>query len=132
MAPGAPRQCWPGEKDNGDSLVMIEDQAIANMYAIEAVALFDHYHFRKKMRETPNAKALTLWYPNKLGMPHPWWKQYYDPSQIQMRDRYLFAGLELPARAIRDKVCGLGSYRQGRSCAQDKEGANAAQGRSCT
>ena len=29
---------------------MIEDAAIANMFAIEAVALFDHYHFRKVMQ----------------------------------------------------------------------------------
>ena len=39
-----------GEEANGDSLAMIEDAAIANMFAIEAVALFDHYHFRKVMQ----------------------------------------------------------------------------------
>jgi len=86
-----------GEKDNGDSLAVIQDAAIANMYAIEAVALFDHYHFRKKMREALSSKPLTLWYPNKPGMPQPWWKQYYARTQIQMRDRYLFADLELRA-----------------------------------
>src|ERR1700720_4227955 len=39
-----------GEQANGDSLAMIEDAAVANMFAIEAVALFDHYHFRKVMQ----------------------------------------------------------------------------------
>jgi phosphatidylserine/phosphatidylglycerophosphate/cardiolipin synthase-like enzyme len=86
-----------GEEDNGDSLAMIEDAAIANMYAIEAVALFDHYHFRKKMQESPVNEPFTLWYPGKPGMPTPWWKQYYDETKIQMRDRYLFADLPLPA-----------------------------------
>jgi len=86
-----------GEESNGDSLAMIEDAAIANMYAIEAVALFDHYHFRKKMAQTSDAKPLTLWRPNKPGMPTPWWRQYYDKTQIQMRDRCLFAGVALPA-----------------------------------
>jgi phosphatidylserine/phosphatidylglycerophosphate/cardiolipin synthase-like enzyme len=85
-----------GEQQNGDSLAMIEDAAIANMYAIEAVALFDHYHFRKKMRAATSSQPFALWYPNKPGMPKPWWTPSYDPTQIQMRDRYLFAGLPLP------------------------------------
>jgi phosphatidylserine/phosphatidylglycerophosphate/cardiolipin synthase-like enzyme len=86
-----------GEKQNGDSLAMIEDAAVANMYAVEAVALFDHYHYRKKAQAATKTWPLSLWYPGKPGMPDPWWKQYYDPSRIQMRDRYLFAGLPLPA-----------------------------------
>ncbi len=46
-----------GENQNGDSLAMIEDAAIANMFAIEAVALFDHYHFRKVMQTVTAARA---------------------------------------------------------------------------
>jgi hypothetical protein len=77
---------------------MIEDAALANMFAIEAVALFDHYHFRKAMQKvTASEPPLTLWYPGKPNAPQPWWKAYYDPTRIQMRDRYLFAGLPLPA-----------------------------------
>ena len=86
-----------GEQANGDSLFMIEDGAIANMFAIEGVALFDHYHFRKKAKAATKANPLTLWYPGKPGMPTPWWKQYFDTSKIQMRDRYLFADIPLPA-----------------------------------
>jgi hypothetical protein len=87
-----------GEQANGDSLAMIEDAAVANMFAIEAVALFDHYHFRKVMQTvTANEPPLTLWYPGKPNAPHPWWKAYFDPTRIQMRDRYLFADLPLPA-----------------------------------
>jgi len=52
-----------GEQANGDSLAMIEDAAVANMFAIEAVALFDHYHFRKVMQPvTVKEPPLTLWY----------------------------------------------------------------------
>jgi phospholipase D-like protein len=86
-----------GEQANGDSLAMIEDAAVANMFAIEAVALFDHYHFRKVMQTiTVKEPPLTLWYPGKPNAPNPWWKAYYDPKRIQMRDRYLFSGLPLP------------------------------------
>jgi phosphatidylserine/phosphatidylglycerophosphate/cardiolipin synthase-like enzyme len=87
-----------GEQANGDSLAMIEDPAVANMFAIEAVALFDHYHFRKVMQQvTVKEPPLTLWYPGKPNAPDPWWKAYYDPKRIQMRDRYLFSALPLPA-----------------------------------
>jgi phosphatidylserine/phosphatidylglycerophosphate/cardiolipin synthase-like enzyme len=87
-----------GEQANGDSLAMIEDAAVANMFAIEAVALFDHFHFRKVMQQvTVKEPPLTLWYPGKPNAPDPWWKAYYDLKRIQMRDRYLFAALPLPA-----------------------------------
>jgi len=87
-----------GEQANGDSLAMIEDAAVANMFAIEAVALFDHYHFRKVMQQvTAKEPPLTLWYPGKPNAAIAWWKAYYDPTRIQMRDRYLFADLPLPA-----------------------------------
>jgi len=86
-----------GEQANGDSLAMIEDAAVANMFAIEAVALFDHYHFRKVMQTvTEKLPPLTLWYPGKPNAPTPWWKAYYDLKQIQMRDRLLFADVPLP------------------------------------
>ena len=86
-----------GEQDNGDSLAMIEDAAIANMYAVEAVAMFDHFHFRKVMQEiTTKQPPLTLWYPDKPNAPTAWWKAYYDPKRIQMRDRLLFAEQPLP------------------------------------
>ena len=86
-----------GENQNGDNLVMIEDAAVANMYAIEAIAVFDHFHFRKAMQQVTTAQPpLTLWYPGKPSAPTAWWKAYYDLKQIQMRDRYLFADLPLP------------------------------------
>ena len=39
-----------GEKANGDSLIMVEDQVFASVYAIEALKMFDHYSFRDKMK----------------------------------------------------------------------------------
>jgi hypothetical protein len=62
------------------------------------VAMFDHFHFRKVMQEiTTKQPPLTLWYPGKPNAPTPWWKAYYDPKRIHMRDRLLFAGQPLPA-----------------------------------
>jgi hypothetical protein len=86
-----------GETQNGDSLTMIEDQSVAMMYAIEAIAMFDHYHFRKAMQRVTVAEPLSLWYPGKPNAPTPWWKEYYDPQKIQLRDRCLFANVPLPS-----------------------------------
>jgi phosphatidylserine/phosphatidylglycerophosphate/cardiolipin synthase-like enzyme len=92
-----------GEEDNGDSLAMIEDASIATMYAIEAVAMFDHYHFNKAANAATAVKPLTLWSPGKSDPP--WWQEYYDKTKIQMRDRCLFANVPLPSdMAVTKKV----------------------------
>ena len=39
-----------GETGNGDNLVMIEDPRVATSYAIEALRIFDHLHFRSNMQ----------------------------------------------------------------------------------
>lgn len=85
-----------GETQNGDSLAMIEDEAVANMYAVEAVATFDHYHFRKVMQTGTKSQPITLWFPGKTGAAAPWWQPYYDKTSIQFRDRCLFAQVALP------------------------------------
>ncbi len=89
-----------GEEANGDSLIMIKDPVIASMYAIEAVRLFDHYAFRKYMEKATVAKPLTLWFPGKADAPTPWWKPFYTTTDIRFRDRYLFAGVPLPAGVV--------------------------------
>ncbi len=58
-----------GEEDNGDSLAMIEDAAIANMFAIEAVAMFDHYHFRKVMQTVTTRSAADPVVPGQTEAP---------------------------------------------------------------
>lgn len=40
-----------GEAGNGDNLVMIEDPRVATSYAIEALRVFDHLHFRSVMSD---------------------------------------------------------------------------------
>jgi phosphatidylserine/phosphatidylglycerophosphate/cardiolipin synthase-like enzyme len=85
-----------GEVANGDNLVMINDPTIASIYAIEAVRLFDHYSFRQSMQKATSNAPLTLWYPGKPGAPSPWWTAYYEPTNIKLRDRCLFAEVALP------------------------------------
>ncbi len=78
-----------GEEANGDNLLAIDDRAVATAYAIEAIRLFDHYHFRDAMQGATDARPLILQGP---GETPPWWQPYYDPANVKSRDRQLFAG----------------------------------------
>jgi len=86
-----------GEAENGDSLAMIEDESVACVYAIEAMALFDHFHFNEKRNKATRNDPLTLWAPGDPKRPLPWWKPSYDETAIAFRDRCLFAKIPLPA-----------------------------------
>lgn len=100
MAPG-------GEEGNGDNLVMIKDQRIATSYALEAVRIFDHLHFRDSMQKgLGKAKAKTKTKAKKPGTPAPltlkkpkaisgqeaWFARFYKKNSDDAVDRVLFSG----------------------------------------
>jgi len=80
-----------GEKENGDHLIRIEDRKIAIAYAIEALKLFDHFHFRVSAQAPDAPTTLRLQKPPAPGKK-PWFDQYYRPGHVKERDRKLFAG----------------------------------------
>jgi hypothetical protein len=77
-----------GEQSNGDNLVAITDPEVATAYAIEAIRLVDHYHFRAVMQTATSAAPLTL---QTGAAANKWWQPYYDPKDIHCRDRLLFS-----------------------------------------
>jgi phosphatidylserine/phosphatidylglycerophosphate/cardiolipin synthase-like enzyme len=81
----------PADKKNGENLLLIRDRRIAVAYTIEALRIFDHYHFRVAQREAKKAKkTLQLAKPPRERGEKPWWQEdYTDPRKI--RDRELFA-----------------------------------------
>ncbi len=85
-----------GEKGNGDNLVMIEDPLVATGYAIEALRLFDHLHFRSVMQANRGARgtapaALTLSKPTALSRKPAWFERYYGGDGQLEHDRLLFS-----------------------------------------
>ena len=46
----------PADQKNGENLVVIRDRRVAVSYTIEALRIFDHYHFRIAQREAKKAK----------------------------------------------------------------------------
>ena len=76
---------------NGENLLVIRDRRVAASYAIEALRIFDHYHFRALEREADDSdETLTLSRPPAKPGEQAWWKPYYtEPAKA--RDREVFA-----------------------------------------
>ena len=94
-----------GEEGNGDNLVMIEDCRVATSYAIEAIRVFDHLHFRTMMKEAFDGQAkpadaagakkataaLTLKKPQALSGQPPWFASSYQAGTQAENDRKIFS-----------------------------------------
>lgn len=86
---GSSNMAAGGEKANGDNLICIEDRKVAIAYAVEALRMFDHFHFRVKAKESGAPQTLRLAKPPAPG-EKPWFSQYYRTGHIRERDRKLF------------------------------------------
>ncbi|HMJ07919.1 MAG TPA: phospholipase D-like domain-containing protein [Pyrinomonadaceae bacterium] len=76
---------------NGENLVLIRDRRIAVSYMIEALRIFDHYHFRVAQAEAKKArKKLLLAKPPSNAGEKPWWRDDYQ-NAVKIRDRELFS-----------------------------------------
>lgn len=89
MYTGSSNLAGGGEKNNGDHLIRIEDRKIAVVYAIEALRLFDHFHFRVNASQPGALHTLRLAKPPAAG-EKPWFDAYYRPGHVKARDRELF------------------------------------------
>jgi phosphatidylserine/phosphatidylglycerophosphate/cardiolipin synthase-like enzyme len=81
----------PADQKNGENLLVVKDRRIAVSYTIEALRIFDHYHFRILQKQAKTAKKkLQLAKPPRKPGEKPWWDDdYSNPRKI--RDRELFA-----------------------------------------
>jgi len=83
-----------GEEKNGDNLVMIEDPKVATSYAIEALRIFDHLHFRSRMMDATragNTEALVLKKPEAMSGKPAWFEKFYVAGSQAESDRKLFS-----------------------------------------
>ncbi len=95
-----------GESNNGDHLIMIEDQRVATSYAIEALRVFDHLHFRSLMQEATKKKKagaetkakedpLKLKKPKAIsGAEENWFEPSYKAGSQKEKDRKIFSGTD--------------------------------------
>jgi phosphatidylserine/phosphatidylglycerophosphate/cardiolipin synthase-like enzyme len=79
------------DTSNGENLLVIRDRKVATSYVVEAVRLFDHYHFRVAQLEAKKAKKkLQLAKPPRKTGEKAWWADDYT-NQRKILDRELFA-----------------------------------------
>lgn len=88
-----------GEQSNGDNLLEIHDAGVATAFAIEALALVDHFQFldrsstpKSKSQPPPASKQQAAssagWF---LSTSDAWAKPYFDAGDLHFVDRTLFA-----------------------------------------
>jgi phosphatidylserine/phosphatidylglycerophosphate/cardiolipin synthase-like enzyme len=83
----------PADVKNGENLLLIRDRRIATSYMIEALRIFDHYHFRVAQAEAKKNKGsdkLLLKKPPRNTTESAWWAEDYAEAR-KIRDRELFA-----------------------------------------
>jgi phosphatidylserine/phosphatidylglycerophosphate/cardiolipin synthase-like enzyme len=92
-----------GEENNGDNLIAVHDGDVATVFAIEALALVDHFDFldrtqtdagnktkaRKKAPPASKHQAAVDagWF---LSTDDKWTEKYFDPKDLHSVDRQLF------------------------------------------
>lgn len=82
---------YSADRTNGENLLVVRDRRIATAYMVEAIRIFDHYHFRVAQSDASRAhRKLALRKPPGLSGKDPWWREdYADP--VKIRDRKVFA-----------------------------------------
>lgn len=76
---------------NGENLVVIRNKRVAVAYMIEALRLFDHYHFRVAQKEArQTGKRLMLTPAPADEAAKPWWDEYYTDKR-KIKDREMFS-----------------------------------------
>jgi hypothetical protein len=81
----------PADVKNGENLLLIRDRRVAVSYTIEALRIFDHYHFRIAQQDAKKAKKkLQLAKPPREAGEVAWWDEDYTNAH-KIRDRELFA-----------------------------------------
>ena len=97
---GSSNLALAGEQVNGDNLIAIHDPDIAAVFALEALALVDHFDFldrsstkaqkapEKVKKASKQQQAVEAgWF---LATTDEWVDKYYDPNDLRFVDRNLF------------------------------------------
>jgi len=81
----------PADLKNGEHLLLIRDRRVSVSYVVEALRIFDHYHFRVAQQAAKTAKReFVLAKPPRSSGEKPWWGEDYTNAR-KIRDRELFA-----------------------------------------
>ncbi len=79
---GSSNLAFGPEKRNGDNLLEIHDPATVTAFAVEAIRLVDHFHFRNRQQ---HAERFDL----QASAAQPWYASYYDQDDLHCLERTL-------------------------------------------
>jgi len=80
----------PADHKNGENLLLIRNQRIAVSYMVQALSIFDHYHFRVAQASAAGSPHALRLKPAPRPGEQAWWEEHYsDP--VKILDRQLFA-----------------------------------------
>jgi hypothetical protein len=114
-----------GEQSNGDNLLAIHDARVAEVFAVEAIRLVDHYQFRAAAQAATQVHPLML---SPCGSPKKWWARDYDPNDMYNVQRELFAAGPSAVTSIPSGVSS-GTAQAAASGSRVKKGTANAKGR---
>lgn len=97
---GSSNLALKGEQVNGDNLLVIRDADVATVFALEAIALVDHFDFLDRVNTKQKTKRAKPKFASKqqealsagwfLSTTGKWAEPYFDSGDLRSVDRMLF------------------------------------------
>ncbi len=84
---GSSNLAYTPEQKNGDNLLEIRDKDVVTAFAIEAIRLIDHFHWRN--REMTDAKLKKGVYLRDDSESKKWYASYYNKKDLLWLERTL-------------------------------------------
>jgi phosphatidylserine/phosphatidylglycerophosphate/cardiolipin synthase-like enzyme len=85
---GSSNLAYNPEQKNGDNLIEIRDDDVVTAFAIEAIRLVDHFHWRNKKRSADEEKT-PLYLNDNKDQKDIWYKSYYSDTDLHYLERTL-------------------------------------------
>jgi hypothetical protein len=85
---GSSNLAYNPEQKNGDNLIEIRDEDVVTAFAIEAIRLVDHFHWRNKKRGAKEKKE-PLYLDDNKDKKSIWYQSYYNPDDLHYLERTL-------------------------------------------
>jgi phosphatidylserine/phosphatidylglycerophosphate/cardiolipin synthase-like enzyme len=85
---GSSNLAYTPEQRNGDNLIEIRDEDVVVVFAIEAIRLVDHFHWRNTKRSAKEKKE-PLYLNDNKDKKKIWYKSYYNPDDLHYLERTL-------------------------------------------
>ena len=85
---GSSNLAYGPEQKNGDNLIEIRDEDVVTVFAVEAIRLVDHFHWRNK-KWSAKKKKDPLYLSDNKDKKKIWYKSYYNPDDLHYLERTL-------------------------------------------